>query len=327
MTSRTDVVTGAAGFVGWHVVRALGEGGARVRACVHREEDLGRFAGLGEVEPMTIDVRDAASVARAVEGAERVYHCAALLDPRAPRELLLEVNAAGTRRVWQCAAAAGVKRALYCSSTAVYGLLARREGGITEDVPARAIEPYGRSKLLGEEAALEVAARTGLHTTIIRPVAVFGPGERTRFGSSLGAAALARLLSGSGLFVKSFSFVHVEDVAAALVHLSERDLPGGEAYNVAVGEPIPFEEAFEAYARVLRGAGPRYAKARLLAAVSAALHRHPSMLRGMSALVGDRLLWRVWHPGFDLTYSAAKLLRTSFRFRREGFEEVFASCL
>ena len=161
----------------------------------------------------------------------------------------------------------------------------------------------------------------------VRPVAIFGPGEHTRFGSSLRNAALSRLLTAGGFLDKSFSFVHVDDVAAAFVHLAGRDLPGGEIYNVAVEKPVPFEEAFRAYERVLRTAGRPYAKARLLAAVSAGLHRHPSWLRRVSSLVGDRRMFRIWHPGFDITYSPEKLLGTSFRFRREEFEEVFASCL
>jgi len=320
-------VTGAGGFVGRHVVRALLDAGFRVRAGVRHDGDHPRFPGLRGVEPVTIDVLDADSLVRAMEGTEHVYHCAALLDPRTPRELLREVNAGGTRRVWECAAASGVKKALYCSSAAVYGLLSRCDDAITEEVPARAIEPYGYSKLLGERAALDVAARTGLHTTVIRPVAIFGPGERTKFGSSLRAAALSRLLNAGGFLEKRFSFVHVEDVAAALLHLAERELPGGEIYNVAVKEPILFEEAFRAYRRALRGAGRSYARARLIAAASAQLHRHPSLLRRVASVAGDRFLFRIWHPGFDLTYSAEKLLRTSFRFRWQEFEQVFASCL
>jgi nucleoside-diphosphate-sugar epimerase len=327
MNCRTVLVTGAAGFVGRHVVRALLDAHFRVKAGVHHERDLQSLARLGDVEPVTVDVLDAESIRQAMEGTEHVYHCAALLDARAPRERLLEVNAGGTRRVWECAAASGVRKALYCSSTAVYGLLSRRDKGITEQVRARAIEPYGYSKLRGEEAALDVAARTGLHTTIIRPVAIFGPGERTKFGTLFRDAALSGLLSAGGFRDKSFNFVHVEDVAAALVHLAERDLPGGEVYNVAVEEPIPFEEALRTYRRVLRTAGRPYAKARWFAGMSALLHRHPSALKGISALVGDRYMFRIWHPGFDLTYSPAKLLSTSFRFKWEEFEWVFASCL
>jgi len=327
MSSRTVLVTGAAGFVGRHLVRALLDAHFRVRAGVHRERDRQSLARLGDVEPVTVDVLDAESIGRAMEGAEHVYHCAALLDARAPRDLLLEVNEGGTRRVWECAAASGVRKALYCSSTAVYGLLAGRDKGITEQVRARAIEPYGYSKIRGEEAALDVAARTGLHTTIIRPVAIFGPGERTKFGTLFRDAALSGFLSAGGFREKSLSFVHVEDVAAALIHLAERDLPGGEIYNVAVEEPIPFEEAFRTYRKVLRAAGRPYAKARWLAGMSAFLHRHPAAFRRISALVGDRRVFRIWRPGFDLTYSPAKLLRTSFRFEWEEFERVFASCL
>ncbi len=327
MNSRAVLVTGAAGFLGRHLVRALIDAKCRVTAGVHHEHDRRLFTGLREVQPVTLDIRDAGSLRDAMAGADHVYHCAALVDSRASRERLLEVNASGTRLVWECAAASGVKKAMYCSSAAVYGLLARSGTGITEEVRARAIEPYGYSKRLGEIAALDVAERMGVHTTIIRPVAIFGPGEHTPFGKKLRNAVLSKVLIAGGFQGKQFSFVHVHDVAAAAVHLMDQDLPSGEIYNVAVNKPIMFEEAFRAYARVLLIAGRSYAKGRLFATISTQLHNHPVALKRMSALVGDRFMFRIWHPGFDITYSSAKLLGTAFRFTWENFEEVLGSCV
>jgi UDP-glucuronate 4-epimerase len=327
MSRGTALVTGAAGFVGRTLVRALADAHWHVRAGVHHERDRAVFAGHANVEAVAIDLHDSGSLVPALQGVEQVYHCAALLDAQAGRERLMDVNAASTRRLWEAASASGVRKALYCSSTAVYGLLSRSGNAITEQVQARAIEPYGYSKLQGEMAALEIAARTTLHTTIIRPVAIFGLHEKTAFGRSLRDAAMSKLLIARGFEKKKFSFVHVEDVAAAAVHVLGLDCACGEVYNVAVDEPIPFEKAFRVYQSALRDAGRSYAKVRLLAAVSRLLHDRPLVLRRISALLGERFMFGIWHPGFDLTYSSRKILGTGFKFNWDGFERVLASCI
>jgi nucleoside-diphosphate-sugar epimerase len=323
----TVLVTGAGGFVGREVVRVLHNNGARVRACVHAETKHGSVGALYGVEQVGINILDRPSLMNALNDIDAVYHFAALVDSSATREELIRVNVEGTRTVWKCAAARGVKRALYCSTTAVYGLLAGSNGMITEDVPAKAVEPYGSTKLMGEQAALDVAAETGLHTTIIRPAAIFGPGEHTPFGRQLRNAAYSRLLVAGGFQNRRFSFVHVEDVARAAVHLMQRDLPGGEIFNVAGDTPILFEEAFSAYIRALRRAGRSYAKIRFLALASTLLHKLPPSVVEMTNRMGERHVFRLWHPGFDLNYSSRKLLATEFAFRRKDFEEILTSCI
>jgi nucleoside-diphosphate-sugar epimerase len=267
------------------------------------------------------------SLRKAMDGVEAVYHFAALVDSSATREQLAKINGEGTRNVWSCAAECAVRRALYCSSTAVYGLLASSNGMITEDVRPRAIEPYGYSKLMGEQAALEIAAGTGLPTTIIRPVAIFGPGEHTPFGRRFRDALTSKLLVAGGFQHRRFSFVQVEDVARAAIHLMREEIPPGQIFNIAVNEPIAYEEAFEAYLRVLETAGKSYARVRLLALSSAFLHRLPPAIVRTTSRLGNRFMFRVWHPGFDLNYSSAKLLQTGFTFRWADFEDVLLSCV
>jgi nucleoside-diphosphate-sugar epimerase len=250
-----------------------------------------------------------------------------LLDvTRTPAELY-RVNVEGTRNVWRCSAANGVKRGIFCSSAAVYGLLRRTNGMIVETSPTNAIEPYGRTKFLAEREALAIGSATGLHTTIIRPVAIFGPGEHTPFGKKLRDAAVSKLLFAGGFQNKRFTFVHVEDVAEATIHLMQADIPGGEVFNIAADEPILYQDAFDAYIRVLKRAGGAYARIRLLALVSRLLHRYPPVAYGFARMLDDRLIFRIWRPGFDLLYSSAKLRHTSFRPEWNDFERVFSACL
>lgn len=327
MTGKTALVTGASGFIGRHMVSALAGRGYQVRAGMRDPEHGTAGDGQANVTPVHIEILDRSTLCAAMEGVDVVFHFAALLDPSRSREELYAVNVDGTRNVWECAAACGVGKAVYCSSTAVYGLLAHRMAPVTEGTSACAVEPYGRSKLLGEEAALEVARRTGLHTTIIRPVAVFGPEEHTPFGRDFRDAAMSRILVAGGFQDREFSYVHVEDVAHAAMHLVEYDHASGEIYNIAVSEPVSFEEAFTTFVRVLEKAGRKYARVRMLASISSVLHRAPTLLAWLTSVGGQRVFFRIWHPGYDVSYSSGKLLRTSFRLRHAAFEEVLSSCM
>jgi nucleoside-diphosphate-sugar epimerase len=322
----TVLVTGAAGFVGQHVVRKLAERYRCVRAVVHSHGNRS-LIDSPRVQVVLADILDRESLRSAMQGVDDIYHFAALVDSGKSREELTQVNVDGTRNVWECAAVSGVKKALYCSSTAVYGLLAKSGQKISETVTPRAVEPYGKSKYLGEQVALEIGVSSGLHTTIIRPVAVFGPREHTPFGRKLRDAAISKLLIAGGFQNKRFSFVHVEDVANAAIHLMETEIPSGEVFNIAVNEPILFEQAFDAYIRVLGRAGRSYARIRFLAFVSSILHRLPSARDWLAMVLGDRFVFKIWHPGFDLNYSSSKLLDTSFTFRWSEFETVFHSCI
>ena len=320
MQRRIALVTGAAGFVGRWVVRALRTRGVPVRAGVHSARDGELFAGDTQVEAVTLDVLDRQSLLRALQGVDQLYHFAALLDPKASSDDLFLVNAEGTKRVWECAAARKVAAALYCSSTAVYGLLAGAEQPISENVLPRAVEPYGRSKLSGESAALEISKKTGLPTLIIRPVAIFGPGQPTAFGHALRKAAVSRILLADGFLGKQFSFVHVEDVAEAAVHLLKSPENGARAYNVAAENAVAFDDAFRAYRNALHRSGRPLLRAKALALVSLAVQRVPAVSLG-------RIGFRLWRPGFDFIYSSKKLCDTGFRFKWNSFEEVLLSCI
>ena len=326
MKKPTVLVTGAAGFVGRCVVRKLREKGYTVKAGIH-STGHDTLPAQDRVHTVTVDILDRTSLREAMDGVEIVYHFAALVDSSKTREQLSRVNVDGTRNVWESAFECGVKKALYCSSAAVYGLLANANRTITETVQPRAVEPYGYTKLMGEAAALEIAARSGLHTTIIRPVAIFGPGEHTPFGRNLRDAVVSKLLIAGGFQNRKFNYVHVEDVAEAAIFLTQKEIPSGEIFNVTVNQPILFEHAFEAYIRVLRREGWSYAKIRFLAFLSTLVHRVPPAVNWISDHMGGRYVFRIWHPGFDLNYSSAKLLDASFSFKWNDFEQVFLSCV
>jgi dihydroflavonol-4-reductase len=165
------LVTGASGFLGWHVARVLTERGYAVRALVRAGS---RVDALG-VETVTGDLRDADSLARAVAGCGLVFHVAAdyRLWAKDPRELYRS-NVDGTRNLLDAARQAGVERVVYTSTVGCIGV---PENGVgNEDMPVSLEDmagDYKRSKFLAERVALEFA-RGGLPVVIVNPTAPLG---------------------------------------------------------------------------------------------------------------------------------------------------------
>jgi dihydroflavonol-4-reductase len=164
------LVTGGTGFVGAHIVRALLARGETPRCLVRASSRLGNLDGLG-VALVTGDLGDGPSLHRALEGVEVLYHCAAdyRLWARDPREIY-EANVAGTRRILDAAARAGVGKVVYTSTV---GALGRAPGGGSADETTPAdlsdmVGHYKRSKYQAERVAEEFA-RGGLPVVIVNP--------------------------------------------------------------------------------------------------------------------------------------------------------------
>ncbi len=175
---KPTLITGATGFLGWHVARKLLDRGQRLRALVR---DPVRLRELDSVEPVLGDLRDADSLARAVEGCGVVYHVAAdyRLWTREPEEMF-RCNVDGTRSLLEKACDAGVERFIYTSTVGCIGAsadgLASANGPDDEGVPAALDQmagPYKRSKFLAERVALEFAGR-GFPVVVVNPTAPVG---------------------------------------------------------------------------------------------------------------------------------------------------------
>jgi dihydroflavonol-4-reductase len=165
------LVTGASGFLGWHVARVLTERGHRVRALCRPASQIREL----EVERVTGDLRDPESLARAVAGCELVFHVAAdyRLWSKHPEELYRS-NVDGTRNLLEAAARAGVHRIVYTSTVGCIGMPQDRPGD--EDTPVSIKDMaghYKRSKWLAEQLALE-KARAGLPVIVVNPTAPVG---------------------------------------------------------------------------------------------------------------------------------------------------------
>ncbi len=235
------LVTGANGFVGCHVVRALVKRGDVVRALVREGSDSRALAGV-DCEIVRGDLRDAASVARVVNGCDEVYHVAAdyrlwVVDA-AP---MYAANVEGTRNLIAAANRAGVRRIVHTSTVGTLGI---PKGGIgREDSPVSAddmVGHYKRSKYLAEQEALK-AAREGVPVVIVNPSTPVGPLDYKP--TPTGRIIVDFLNRRMPAFVDTgLNLADVEDVAVghllAAEHgvIGEKYILGGE--NMTLGEML-----------------------------------------------------------------------------------------
>lgn len=238
---RTVLVTGATGFVGSAVARALAARGARLRLLVRASSDRTNLAGL-DAELVEGDLRDAAAVARAMQGIDQLFHVAADYRIWAPDpEEIVRNNEASTRIVMQAAREAGVARIVYTSSVATLKPL---EGGAADETrpatPAQAVGAYKRSKVVAERL-VEAMAADGLPVVIVNPSTPIGPRDvkPTPTGRIVIEAANGRMPA----YVESgLNLVHVDDVAAGHLlamekgRIGARYILGGD--DVSLGEML-----------------------------------------------------------------------------------------
>jgi dihydroflavonol-4-reductase len=233
-------VTGASGFVGSAVARALAAQGNRVRALVRRTSPRNNL-DVPNLEVIEGDMRDCSSVLRGTAGARYVFHVAADYRLWAPDpNAIVRNNSEGTRAVLRAAQAAGVERIVHTSSVATLHAGTDSTPG-DESRPQRAEEAVGaykRSKVLSEQLVLAMVADEGLPAVIVNPSTPIGPRDLrpTPTGRVIVEAASGRMPA----FVDTgLNLVHVDDVATghllALRHgrIGERYILGGENLTLA----------------------------------------------------------------------------------------------
>ena len=243
------LVTGGAGFIGSHIVRALLEQGALVRVLDNfssgkREnlQGLEKSKNGGRLEIHEGDVRDASAVADAVRGIEIIFHEAAFVSVPESMEKpqdCFDVNITGTSVLFEAARRAGARRAVIASSAAVYGdadaLL------LIEDTPLRPMSPYAVSKCVDEMYAALYTQSFGFEVAALRYFNVYGPRQRP---DSMYAAAvpifIQRMIDNERVTVfgdggQTRDLIFVGDVVRANLIASEHPNAAGQIFNVCTG--------------------------------------------------------------------------------------------
>ena len=246
------LVTGASGFLGWHVAKLLTEQGHRVRALCRptsqiRELDVERFTG---------DLRDADSLARAVEGCERVYHVAAdyRLWSKNPTDLY-EANVEGTRNLLDAAIRAGVQRIVYTSTVGCIGMPAGTQGDENSPVSIEDMtRHYKRSKWLAEQVALEKAQADGAPIVIVNPTAPIG--DHDWKPTPTGKIIVDFLANRLPAFVDTgLNLVDARDVAQGHILAADKGKPG-ERYILGC-EDLTLEQILQRLAKIANKPAPK----------------------------------------------------------------------
>ncbi|WP_027186551.1 SDR family oxidoreductase [Desulfovibrio inopinatus] len=241
----TALVTGGAGFIGSHLVDRLLDEGYRVRVIDNfstgRPDNLAHQANSPDLELLQADIADYASIEKAFQGVDHVYHLAALADIvpsiQQPREYYLS-NVDGTFNVMEASKNAGIKRFMYTASSSCYGIPDTYPTPETAEI--RPQYPYALTKYLGEQTALHWGQVYKFPVVSLRLFNVFGPRSRTSgtYGAVFGVF-LAQKLAGKPFTIvgdgtQTRDFTYVTDIANAMFCAVQSDI-GGEIFNVGSG--------------------------------------------------------------------------------------------
>lgn len=228
-----NLITGATGLLGSHVVEQLRLRGRPVRALVRRGSDTSWLRGQG-VEFAEGDLSDRAALARACEGVKTVYHAAARVGDWGPWEEFQEITIDGTRNLAEAAAAAGVERFLHFSSISSYGH-PDGEGLVLDETAPLGVNLhkwsyYSRAKVEAERILWAMHEAGKIRLTVIKPSWLYGPRDRAtifRLAKMLREGKCKILGDGEN----RLNVVYAGNVAEAAILAADKPEAVGQAYN------------------------------------------------------------------------------------------------
>jgi nucleoside-diphosphate-sugar epimerase len=222
-------LTGATGYTGGRLLEALAARGDEVSILVRATAERSRIPA-GSWRLVQGDLAGAEALARLVEGCDAVVHVAAVYRTAGhPDAYYREVNVEGTRRLLEAAARAGVRRFVHTSTVGVHGHVAHPPAD--ESAPLAPGDIYQQTKVEAEQLALRYGRERALPVVVVRPGAIYGPGE-TRLLKLFRAIARGRYaIVGSG---RAFYHpVYIDDLVAGYLLALDRTDGGGEAFILA----------------------------------------------------------------------------------------------
>lgn len=294
-TARLVAITGATGFIGRHLVAAFARAGWRVRLLLRRDPVIDEWRDL-RPEIVAGSLHDRAALERLVDGASAVVHLAGLIKA-VSREAFMQVNRDGAKALASIAYAHAPRtHFLHVSS------LAAREPGLSD---------YAASKRAGEDAARDAF---GAPITVLRPPAVYGPGDReTLVFFQLARQRLVPLL---GPAQARAAMIHVADLCRLIVMLAGA-APRDAVLTAADAHPAGYrwEEVLGAAARAVGNPAPRFVRAPLALLRAVALAGDVGKRLGSANMLSSQKLRELRHP--DWSVSAQELAQV------EGWTPVF----
>ncbi|MGD8452164.1 MAG: NAD-dependent epimerase/dehydratase family protein [Phycisphaerae bacterium] len=251
-----NLVTGASGLLGSHIVEQLRRRNQPVRVLMRPGSDR-RWLETQGVEFVEGDITEPATLAAACAGVDAVYHSAAKVGDWGPWEEFERVTIGGTRNMLEAAAAAGVRRFVHISSISVFGYYTKDQT-IDESFPTGYglyhWAYYSKSKIAAEELALDAHRRGRIEVSVIRPAWIYGPRDRATI------ARLHRMVSKGqakilGRGDNRLNVVYAGNVAEAAITAAGLPEAAGEVFNCSNDGEITQQEYFDLLARTC-GAPP-----------------------------------------------------------------------
>lgn len=321
------LVTGAAGFVGSHMVDLLVSKGIKVRAS-DRFSD--RPADLPEeVEYLPADLTQPEGLAAICKGIDVIFHPASIFNFSTPADVMERVNVQGTDNICRAACDCGVKRMILWSTMMMFGDSMRRQTPITEDTPRVTNSIYASSKIRQEDVALRYSHSGELPVTVIRPAIVYGPRSVYGLADIYIKAKHLPLIPVPPAMKTRICLVHVTDLVRAAYHLAVLDQAVGECYNIVDDySHIPVRDMLMLAAVVLQKMPvplpmPLPVVRWFVKALADFTHAHPWMRVGGRPIMEKDFVALVYMDGYA---SNAKLRATGFDFTYPDWRSGVIDC-
>lgn len=299
------LITGATGFIGGHLVEANLTQGKRVRCLVSPNHPRRSALIARGAEVVLGDIRDPASLHQAVQGADIVFHCAAVVSDWAPKRLFEEVTIGGAENICRAAADARITRLVDISTNDVFGLDESRI--LNERCPFRPWgEPYPDAKIAAEKIMWRWYRESGVPLTIAYPCWVYGAGDRTFIPRLTDAIDKRKMV-----FWRKDVLVwptYIENLVDLLMQISEDDAAIGNGYLVHDGESTTLQALC---GRIADALGTRRITTRLpYGLVYAAAVAHEGLWRALRRETRPLITtYAVKNLGSRLRFSLAKAQR------------------
>lgn len=320
------LITGASGFAGSAMLRALVGGGYRVRALV-RDRSFARALELAGVEVCVGNMKDSASLTRAVRDVSTIYHFASIFRQAGlPDEEFRSVNVQGPSRLIIAASQAGVGRVVHISTVGVHGDIEHPPA--TESSPYNPGDVYQKTKLEGEQQAVATAARLDMPLTVVRPAPMYGPRDRRLLKMFKGVAHRRFPVLGTGDAL--FSMVHIDDLVEGVRIAGESPAAVGRTYIIGSNEFMSLnalvdliaEEAGVKPMHMHLPVWPFYYAGALCEAICEPLNIEPPLYRRRVAFFTKSRAFDITRARTELGYEPKILLREGVRSTLAWYREA-----
>jgi nucleoside-diphosphate-sugar epimerase len=235
------LVTGGTGFTGSNLVRRLNALGMDVRLLVRDKTKAGIFKGM-DIEIFQGDITDPQQVDNAVKGVEKVFHLAAVFRTAGISDKVYrDVHVKGTENLLHSSFRHGASRFVHCSTVGIHGHI--DDPPANEAYRAKPGDIYQTTKLEGENKALRFCEETGLPVSVIRPCAIYGPGDMRLYKLFQIASNRYAILLGSGKIF--YHMVYIDDLVDGFILASEKEKAVGEPFIIGGPEILTLNEILD----------------------------------------------------------------------------------